>query len=141
MRFFFDACVPEGLVRALAGVQSDKPDKDELVHHYAVFGRESVADVEWLRALRKKGGDWFIVSSDERIRANPKERLAWQETGLTAFFLSDFARRDRYAQASALFKAWPEVVRQAREGGGGRGWRVPFKGGKLIEVPFGATGS
>lgn len=88
---------------------------------------EEVKDIEWIRALGEEGG-WVIVSADPHITRSKAERAAWAESGLTGFFLSEWAHRQRWKQASHLMKWWPEIEREVREGPSGSGFLIPWLG-------------
>ncbi len=107
----------------------------EVVHLSEQFD-PSTPDIEWIRALR--GQDVVLISGDARITRNPVERAAWQESGLTAFFLDDgWASKKFWVQAAELVRWCPIIIETARSCAPGSGYRLPFKGAepKLIYQP------
>ena len=83
MRFFFDNCVSIKFVEVLAILA--KIQEYELVHLTNKFTADA-KDEDWIRSLAKDG-DWVIISGDPRLSRSQAQRKAWQESGLTAFFL------------------------------------------------------
>lgn len=100
MRFFLDACIAKKIAQSLAVLASGV---DQQVIHLTEKFEPDTPDVEWIRALQAEG-DWVLVSADPRISRNRIEQAAWQESGLTAFFVVDFARRRFWDQASEIVR-------------------------------------
>ena len=120
MRFFLDNCVSTALARALRELAAGQPY--EVVHLADKFERRDTPDPEWLGVLGREGR-WIVVSGDVRITRGRAGRLAWQESGLTAFFFADgWASKNRWKQAEELMRWWPKVVQQAREAPDGAGF-------------------
>lgn len=122
MKFFFDTSISIRIVRALKIIVEHQ--KIEIIHLNERFDQSSVPDVEWLTQLGKEG-EWIIISADPRISRGKAERVAWQESGLTAFFFSDgWSSRAIYEQASDLIHRWPDIFRTARESPQGSGFLI-----------------
>ncbi len=133
MQLFFDSCVARAMADAVASLA--RAQRIEVVHLTQEFA-PSTPDVEWITALR--GRDVVLVSGDTRITRNPVERAAWQESGLTAFFLDDgWASKKFWVQAGELVRWCPVIIDTARTCAQGSGYRLPFKGTepKLIYTP------
>lgn len=91
MRFFFDECISANIAEAIRAVGGPRI---EIAHMEEKFG-PGFRDPIWIPRLREDSDDWVIVSADPRITSNPANRAAWMQSGFTAFFFQDFARRDR----------------------------------------------
>ena len=74
------------LAAAVAGLEQAQGSGGHAVIHLGAKLPRNTDDVVWIRALAAER-DWIIVSGDLRITRNKAERLAWRESGLTAFFL------------------------------------------------------
>jgi hypothetical protein len=120
VRFFIDNCIAKKIAQSIAILAQGQ---DQQVTHLTEKFEPDVTDVEWIRALQAEG-DWIIVSADPRISRNRIEQAAWQESGLTAFFFSDFSRRRFWAQAQELVNRWPDIVEAARGSLPGTGYLV-----------------
>ena len=97
MRFLLDNSLAPRHARALDELV--KP-QHSFTHVRQKFGR-APSDADWMLQLRQEG-DWVVLSGDCRVATNPHERAAWQQSGLTVFFLN---------------KAWmhlPPIQRQAK---------------------------
>jgi len=93
--------------------------------------RRNIPDAEWL-ALLAAEGNWIIISADKHIAISPHLCEAWRKSGLTAFFFWDWwPKLNRWQQASALFRMWPEIVGTARALEAGTGYRVPKPPGRF----------
>lgn len=125
MRFFFDNCVALRIARAIRELAA--PQRIEVVHLSDLF-EPNVRDVEWISSLRSEG-NWIIISGDTRISRNPAERAAWQESGLTAFFLDEtWSRKQIWVQSYELVGWFPVIVQTARDCLPGSGFKLPSKG-------------
>ncbi|HRN51915.1 MAG TPA: hypothetical protein PK788_00300 [Gemmatimonadaceae bacterium] len=120
MRFFLDACISQRIAHSLALAAEGN---GQTVKHLTDLFEPNTPDVEWIRALKQEG-DWIIISADPRITRNRIEHAAWQESGLTAFFLVDFSRRKFWDQLHELVSRWPDIVIAAREGAPGSGYLI-----------------
>jgi len=116
LKFFFDTCISVRVVRALRHVLETEGGGKvcELQHLSERYSDSSVPDVRWIADLGVEGG-WIIISGDPRISRGKAEKLAWKESGLTAFFLSDgWAGGNIYSQTADVIRRWPDIMRTAR---------------------------
>ena len=120
MRFFIDNCIAKKIAQGVAIFASGT---DQQVVHLTDHFPAGASDVEWIRALQDEG-DWILISADPRISRNLIEQAAWQESGLTAFFFADFARRRFWDQAEEIVRRWPAIVQLARESPTGSGFLI-----------------
>lgn len=131
MKVFFDNNINVKYVQALrvlAEIQGY-----ELVHLTDKFP-ENTPDAEWIRALKEER-DWIVVTADPRITRNRVERLAWQESGLTAFFFTDgWSQKKFWNQIADLVTWWPTIVLEARRVDAGTGFLIPVKGKVLKQI-------
>ena len=131
MKFFLDNSLPPRLAKAIDALL-DEPDK--AVHLQHKF-RPDIGDVEWITALADEG-DWVVLTADVRITRNAHERRAWQQSGLTAFFLAKgWANQRLWLQAARLIQWFPDIMDQARKVAPGAGFIVPFKYSGRFEQP------
>lgn len=128
LRFFFDACFPASLARALAALDGD----NEYLHLYddRRFNRD-VADTEWIRGL---GTDQLVVSGDGHILRRPPERQVWVESRLRGFFLNDtFPNKPLWEQAKFVVDRWEKVLKAAATSKSGQSFRLPWGSGLKVE--------
>jgi hypothetical protein len=127
VRFFLDNNLPPRLARALN--ELSKPEH-EVVHLREKF-QPDTSDTTWLHTLASEG-DWVIVSGDLRITRLPHEQKAWQESGLTAFFLEKgWSSLQFWEKATKLVGWWEAIVLQATRVEAGVGFLVPVRSKKL----------
>lgn len=98
------------------------------LHPHCDLFPEGTLDPEWLHSLGRDR-DWIVVSGDIAIsHKRTPERLVWEQTGLTAFFLGrGFTQKNRWKQLEQLAQWWPGVIRVAKECEEGSGWRMRLK--------------
>lgn len=137
MKFFLDECVSANLGIALRAVE-DRPTI-EIVLYRERFTKPGEKDPSWLIELGTDGG-WIVISADPSIQTNPVNRRAWEESGLTAYFLPKFADRNRWIQAVEVFRWWPTVTTHVKSAPKGSGWLLPFKGGEPKRIYEGRRG-
>lgn len=82
MRFFLDNCLSPRHANALAALL----DGDHAVAHLSQRFPRNTPDEEWITRLGSDG-DWIVITGDSRISRNHHERKAWEESGLTMFYL------------------------------------------------------
>ena len=135
VKFFLDRNIARRfapVLRIMTGQPHDSLER--IVHMWEKFeNEEELDDVDWIPVLGDEG-NWVIVSGDPQITRSKAERAAWAESGLTGFFLSDWARRQRWKQAAHLMKWWPEIERETREGSPGRGFLIPWLGSTWKQI-------
>jgi hypothetical protein len=127
VRFFFDANVPPSLVESVAVMVAAERLNYSVTHHNTLFP-DGTLDPQWLRRLGTDG-DWIIISGDVAIsRKRSAERLVWEQTGLTAFFLGrGFTEQSRWNQLEQLAQWWPGIIRVARGCRRGSGWLMQLR--------------
>ena len=124
MKFFIDVNIAVTMSDAIATLASSQ---DIEVCHLSRRFPANTPDPVWIRALQPEG--WVIISGDRRISRNPANRAAWQESGLTAFFLGDgWASRQFWIQAGELIRWFPIMVQTVRDCTPGSGFLLPFRG-------------
>lgn len=128
MRFFADNNIAPSIADAL-NVLSQKEGVD-VVALRQKFDRRTT-DAVWLAKLSQEG-DWVVLSGDFSITRKPHERLAWQESGLTCFFLqAGWLHIPFWQQAWKLVKWWPDVIETARRFESGHSFLIPVRGSKI----------
>ena len=131
MRFFFDNCVSIKFVQALSILA--RIQEYELVHLTERFAPDT-KDEEWIRSLADEG-QWVIISGDPRISKGQAQRIAWKESGFTAFFFADgWASKGFWKQAESLVHWWPQIVLRAREAAPGSGYLIPLSGKEFRQI-------
>jgi hypothetical protein len=122
VRFLFDASVPACLVQAMEIVEKGAPHPHDIIPHGTWFP-EGTRDPEWLRALTGEPNLILVTADVEISRARKPERIAWEQSGITAFFLGgQFAGAQRWKQLHRLAYWWPGITRTARSAPSGSGW-------------------
>lgn len=133
MKFFLDNHLPLRLARALHALSEEEGYS---VTHLREKFNEDISDEEYIRQLGREG-DWVIVSGDLRILSNPHERKAWQESGMTIFFLERaWMHIGLWNMAWKMVKWWPEIISQAARITRGVGFRIPVSGARLKPINF-----
>ena len=95
---------------------------------------ENVKDQVWLESLGNEG-NWVILSGDVSITRKPHERLAWQQSGLTAFFLQrGWMNIGFWDQSWKLVKWWPTIIETAKRFERGHSFSVPVTGSRLTTI-------
>lgn len=130
MRFFVDQCISVNIAHGLR--EFTKPDRHEIWHLQDKFAA-NVKDPDWIRALRDDG-DWIIVSGDPRITTSKPDREAWMESGLSAFFFQDLARRQHWVQLQEIVRCWPLIVERAKTLRSPHGYLLRFKHKELQQI-------
>jgi hypothetical protein len=131
MKFFFDNNLSPRLSRALNELEGQHGH--DVIHLKEKFDQKT-ADEEWITKLGSEGG-WVVVTSDYRITKNPHEVLAWQESGLTVFFLRRaWTRVDFWQQAWQIVKRWPDITKIAERNPTNARYLVPIKGSRFEPV-------
>jgi len=106
MTFFIDANITIRAATVLENVffkHRFKSIEDE-------FGA-GVKDVEWLRQIAKRKDRPTVLSCDAKILADPIERKALEEAGVSYVLLTKgWANMPWTEQAWRLIKIWPRVV-------------------------------
>ncbi len=132
MNFFFDNNLPPRLARSLSCLS--KPDGHTVIPLTDKYLRNK-PDIEWINALSQENEDWVIISGDINITRKKHEKAAWEESGLTAFFLmKGWNNIDFWDMSWKLTKWWPTIVNQAVRIQPGTGFLVPVSGNKF--TPF-----
>ncbi|WP_426748980.1 hypothetical protein [Myxococcus faecalis] len=84
-------------------------------------------DQTWIPTVGKQG--WILVTADRNIKSKPHERLALQQSKLTAFFLvKGFGDQKLWDYAIALLKVWPQIKKVAETAQPGDSYRVTLTG-------------
>lgn len=131
MNFFFDNNISPKLARAIDALEGDGGNSvTHLRERFAV----NASDEDWISSLGQESG-WVVVTSDYRITKNPHEIRAWQESGLTVFFLrKSWLHITLWEQAWQLIKRWPQIVDTAGRESPGSRFIVPIRGTKLHRI-------
>ncbi|HUZ49265.1 MAG TPA: hypothetical protein VMW12_05920 [Candidatus Dormibacteraeota bacterium] len=148
MKFFFDTCISEILVKALGFFEyADKPDfaaKIEILHLKTRYP-ESKDDKEWIAEVAEENyiiitGDWAQKKSRGKHEA---ESRAYRECNAIAFWLPrsfvsmqvQGSGRVKFAQASLLFKWWPDIKETAKRAVPGNLFDINDKGAISLRLP------
>lgn len=134
MKIHIDTCISDKLAKAIKLLDERKGIVEISVHSEHFSGH--TPDVEWLSKMREMDIS-AILTADDRIRWNPDERRAWIESGTTAYVVSDhFTRQKFWGQVEELVKIWPKITEHARRATPGTLWSIPWKQGKISELPI-----
>lgn len=139
MRFYFDNCISEYIARGIGAFA----DGTGVVVTCAVDKFPSDRggpDPKWLGALAaesqsKPDDRWVILSADPSISHSQREKQAWRESGLTAFFFTKkFSNSGPYPQFREVVNRWQDIVQLAKDSPPGSGFTVPMKGGPIRQI-------
>ena len=131
MNFFADNNISPAIADALSSLS--QREGVEVVPLRKKFPA-SVDDRVWLESLGKER-NWVILSGDFSITRKPHEHLAWQQCGLTGFFLQRGWMHIRFwDQSWKLVKWWPTIIETAKRFETGHSFSVPVNGSKLKTI-------
>ncbi len=134
MKFFFDGSFPKRLCLAVRVLEHGNPGV-EIVFKHDKFA-PNVDDTVWIGALATEG-DWVVVTMDPEILRKPHERAAWDEAGLTGFFLDGTWGNLRIDETAWRFlRWWPIIKATAGAMQPGSTFVVPSRHGRRL-VPIG----
>ena len=108
MKFFFDGSFPKRLCLAIRILEQGDPGV-EIVFKHDKFA-PNVADVAWIGSLAGEGG-WVVITMDPEILRKPHERAAWDEAGLTGFFLDGTWGNLRIDETAWRFLRWWPLIK------------------------------
>ncbi len=121
MRFFFDNNFSPRLIHFLNDLAQDIDH--ECIHLQDMFEAETPDD-EWIPGLAKQR-NWIIITLDLRISRKPAERLALNESGLTAFFFpKKHSKLNIWEQSWRTIKVLQEIIQLAKEYPKGKTFRL-----------------
>jgi PIN domain-containing protein len=124
VRFFFDNCMSKKLTMAMKLLCGDQHQIEHLTERFD----PDTGDEVWIPAVASDP-DFIIISADPAITTSKRQREAWQESRLTAFFFGGgFADRGFWIQALEVVRWWPKIIEVARSARRGSGYLLPFKG-------------
>ena len=106
MKFFIDNCLPPRVARSLHGFVQDQ---GHLVVHLRDRFPPDTPDEDWIAALAQEG-EWVVITADQNINKKPVQRMAWQDSGLTGFFLKKGWMDGPEEQAARLIKIFALMV-------------------------------
>ncbi len=117
MNLFVDNNLSPLIARTLAvflesedGMAVHPRDKNDLdIEH-------DTKDVVWMKKLQTHKRDWCVLSGDVKIMRNLGEKKAWQESGLTGFFVrKSFKQKPLELQLAQLFRLFREMEKLAEK--------------------------
>lgn len=128
MRVFFDSCTSPVLANTLNALIEPDGGFARHIRFMDDLGlRHDTPDVDWITTLGNDGGDWIVVTADQRIRKNLAERTAWIRAGLRGFVLAAaFQDMPMNQAASRLLWRWPEMVSYIKLSAAGSMFEVSF---------------
>lgn len=140
MKFFFDENISHVLAKALSCLErDDKPDFPEKIyikHTFDIYPEDQrpVDDDRWIPEVTKAG--FVIVTVDHAQKKNrgkhEAESRAYREHSAIAFWLPktfvSASGKQKWEQASRLFKWWPAIVERAQRASPGELFDVNEKG-------------
>jgi PIN like domain len=123
VKVFFDHNLSHTLPKALQAVF---PIEHEIVALEHKFPR-TISDIDWINALNEEG-HWIVISGDIRITRNRTERLAFQSSRLTGFFMAPALKKARVLkQLERLCALWDNIVALAGAAAPGALYELPIK--------------
>jgi len=123
VRVFFDHNLSHVLPEALQAVF---PGEHEIVALAKKFPRNT-DDIEWITALGREG-HWIVISGDLQITHKRSERLVFQASKLTGFFMAPALKKARVLkQLERLCALWDNIIRLATAAAPGALYELPIK--------------
>jgi PIN like domain len=123
VRIFFDHNLSHVLPEALQAVF---PIEHEIVALESKFLR-TITDIDWITELNRKG-HWIVISGDLRITRNRAERLIFQSSRLTGFFMAPALKKARVLkQLERLCALWYNMILLASAAAPGALYELPIK--------------
>lgn len=123
MKVFFDHNLSHALPEALQAVFSNE---HEIVALEKKFPR-TITDIDWITALNQEG-HWIVISGDLRITRNRAERLVFQSSKLTGFFMAPALKKARVLkQLERLCALWDNIITLAGAAAPGALYELPIK--------------
>ncbi len=115
MKYYFDECTSDRLVRFLRELGAEPPliPKDLEILHVGECSMHGLSrgmpDISWMPIVAAQ--NWIAVTVDNNIRRRKEERRVRAEAKLRVVYLhEDFAEMKRREQAVFLLTAWPNIV-------------------------------
>lgn len=125
MKFFFDNCVPVGLVKALHELVRN--EGHEVLHLRDRFPADTPDD-KWIPEIGQEGG-WVLVSHDVGIMRSRFESEVWRRAGLPTFFFAKGLANERpIKQMEAVARHWDEIVEVAEKMKRGASYVIHLRG-------------
>jgi len=139
MWFVLDENLPRAYARCLAELGGQ--GREFTVSHIRDLAGKSVADTEWIAAVKRKG-EAVVISGDRRMLTRIHELQALRDAQLTTFILAPgWANLKFWDKAWLLVRWWPKIVETAAASPPGTLFRVPHKHGPTGLTPFGSKPS
>lgn len=140
MKFFFDENISHVIAKALSCLErDDKPDFADKVYIRHLFdeydeSKRPVADETWIPEMTKIG--FVIITVDHAQKRNrgkhAAEAQAYRDNNAIAFWLPrsfvSASGKQKWEQASRLFKWWPAIVDAATSANPGDLFDIDDKG-------------
>jgi hypothetical protein len=124
VKFFFDHCVSERIVRAIACIEK-LPDDPQLrlgidlqLEHATERWPNGADDVDWIPIIARE--NQIIITTDHAQRKTrgktQAEAVALMNYGAMGFYLSKgYVKSGRWDQVWQFFKYWPLIKEKARK--------------------------
>ena len=107
MRFFFDNNIAPVIARSLHELSKD--DGHRVVHLREKFAVDT-PDIIWIGSLATEKW-WTVVSGDIQMSRKKHEAKAWQDSGLTVFFLAKGWNNLKFwDKAWRIVRWWPSII-------------------------------
>jgi hypothetical protein len=107
MKCVFDENMPEKLAKTLNFLEGEHGIP---VLHINQIVKPSTHDEDWIRLLGKEE-KCFVITKDNKIKRNPAEIKAWEESNLTIVFLQDSWFNLKFWDICWKFiRLWPDLT-------------------------------
>lgn len=130
IKFFVDENCSNDLVIALRLLGPNN------IEHLLENFEAGTKDTVWLEYVGKNG--LVVITKDQKIRKNPKEKAALLKYKIVAFFLSG-KKMSGWELSKQLINAWEKIEAQAKrqkKKGIAGAFNVSRHGGKITEIPL-----
>lgn len=123
MKVFFDHNLSHTLAEALQAIFRHEHEIVALRDKFS----PTATDTEWITALSQEG-HWMIISGDLRITRNRAERMIFQNSRLTGFFMAPSLKKARVLkQLERLCALWDNIITLASATAPGALYELPMK--------------
>lgn len=123
MNVLFDHNLSFRLAHALAALLSDQHNIVALKDKF----QTDIDDVAFIKELSREG-HWIVISGDYRITRNKAERLAFQQSRLTGFFMAPALKKAPVLkQLERLCALWGTIITVAGATAPGALFELPMK--------------
>ncbi|MFI0842609.1 hypothetical protein [Mesorhizobium sp. IMUNJ 23232] len=107
MNVLFDNCTSPVMASTLNGFIGN--DGHRAVH-LRQLSMQNAKDIEWMNYISASGGEWLVVTGDQRIRKNRAEAQAFRRARLRGVVLAPaYQKSPMHRCCAVLIDQWPRL--------------------------------